>query len=60
MSVLLKPVSQASNIGRFANGVIKATTKLPNLYAVLQKNITFAVGIIDLDTTIELRVRKPT
>ena len=34
MSVFLKPDNKASNIGRFAGGVIKATTKIPDLYAI--------------------------
>jgi len=37
----------ASNIGQFANG-IKATTKIPDLYAIIKKMITFVSGIIDL------------
>ena len=59
MSVFLKPVEQASNIGRFANGVIKPPQRYPTFTLLNKKKITFAVGITDLDTTIELRVRKP-
>jgi len=36
MSVFLQPVYKASNIGLFANGVNEATTKIPDLYAMMQ------------------------
>ena len=36
MSVFLQPVYKASNIGLFANGVNEATTKIPDLYAMMR------------------------